>query len=482
MSWFTDLDTFLNSPNTKKLLGELSPYTTPTGLDTATQWPFKGIPYEVPPGGPGPKTPEQIAAEKAAADKAAEEAARKAAAEAFQNRLNGILTKNQNFQTGQSNFLNSAYEGAKARMAPRQIAQPYNTAEPYSFTRDQAYTDPRQFLARSPTGFNKDTVAPPSAMTPPSVQPPEYGGGGGRDGGGGGRNGDGHGGDGDIRIPEYGQDFTGGRYEGAMIQGGYDQYGNLNGSDASRRAIVNPPTRAAPAQLRTFAEGGLSSLPQSPYYMSPDLLKPVTQDTVDTAQPMYRDRVQAIIPANPWTKEEPKTTPTTDSLLSPEIQATVLQLSQGRGGPGSPAERADAKGGGEGGLPVGLAGPVNSFGQFVGNVGDTLGLGKFGLNSLSHAITNAAINGAMVGSGAAANSSSSTAPDVGVSKDSGWGRRDAGGGETGPDKDPGWGRRDAGGDPGDPGPDHSDPDHSTGALARGGYVGRSPMKRKKKKR
>jgi hypothetical protein len=195
-------------------------------------------------------------------------------------------------------------------------------------------------------------------MTPPSVQPPEYGGGGGRDGGGGGRNDDGRWlGDGDIRIPEYGQDFTGGRYEGAMIQGGYDQYGNLNGSDASRRAIANPPTRVPAAQLRTFAEGGLSSLPQTPYYMTPDLLKPVNQDTVDTAQPMYRDRVQAITLENPWTKEEPKTTPTTDSLLTPEIQATVLQLSQGRGNDhGDPTDRTNAAGASVSGTVPGLTG------------------------------------------------------------------------------------------------------------------------------
>jgi hypothetical protein len=38
----------------------------------------------------------------------------------------------------------------------------------------------------------------------------------------------------------------GGRYEGPMIQGGFDQYGNLNGTDAARRAIVQPPVTTQP--------------------------------------------------------------------------------------------------------------------------------------------------------------------------------------------------------------------------------------------
>ena len=56
---------------------------------------------------------------------------------------------------------------------------------------------------------------------------------------------------GDVREDEYGRTIgdpnfgkPSDRYEGPMIQGGFDQYGNLNGSGESRRAMLNRPPPA----------------------------------------------------------------------------------------------------------------------------------------------------------------------------------------------------------------------------------------------
>jgi len=159
-----------------------------------------------------------------------------AATKALQEKLTAMLQKNQNFSTGQNNMLNQAQAVAQQRMASRQIPQPYNTAAPYNFAQDRAYTNPTQNLQKLPTGFDKnDVVAPPTSgrPIPPSIvtpSPPDYG---------------------DIRIPEYGQDYYGGPGGGG---GGGRGPGNDSrgpgGPDASRPSPLvfptAPPTTVAP--------------------------------------------------------------------------------------------------------------------------------------------------------------------------------------------------------------------------------------------
>ena len=90
----------------------------------------------------------------------------------LRNKLTAMLQQNQNFSTGQNNMLNQAQAVAQQRLASRQIAQPYNTAAPYEFAQDQAYTNPRQNLQKLPPNLDKkDVVAPP---TPPVAPDKRY--------------------------------------------------------------------------------------------------------------------------------------------------------------------------------------------------------------------------------------------------------------------------------------------------------------------
>lgn len=115
-----------------------------------------------------------------------------------------------------------------------------------------------------------------------------------------------------------------------------------------------------------------------------------------------------------FTSKAPVVDPTKKAAeATKEIAAIVAEQQRGTGGSGY---RGAGLSSGSG-FPAGLAPAANTVAQ---------ALGDMGLNSLSHAVSNAAMSGAMSGTGAAAGSS--TGPDAGVSSNAGWGGRDAGGG------------------------------------------------------
>ena len=305
-----------------------------------------------------------------------------AATKALQGRLTAMLQKNQNFSTGQNNMLNQAQAVAQQRLASRQIAQPYNTAAPYEFAQDQAYTNPRQNLRKLPTGFDKkDVVAPP----PPPVAPDErpitaqpY----------------------DPFVPPFGKpinprpsplvfptapptsvnpsvsnfgeysdnnqrysDTTGpdSNYfvEATPAPNFLNMSEHMTGPGVGGQAPVHPEMVSNDrASLRDsidreamyrgggdggsgamsrggeggnrgamFAGGGLASLPQTNYYKTPDLLQPESQQpqpTQPVMQPFTRQRVQAVIP-NAWDKKAPAP----QAHVDPVILDTVTKLSQG---------------------------------------------------------------------------------------------------------------------------------------------------------
>jgi len=154
-----------------------------------------------------------------------------------------------------------------------------------------------------------------------------------------------------------------------------------------------------------------------------------------------------------------------------EIAATVeQQKEQQRGGGGNagvgPSGNAGVGPSGTGGFPAGLAPAANKVAQVLGDMG---------LNTLSHAVSNVAMSGAMSGSGAAPGSSA--APNAGAvngGESGGWGSRDAGGfsGPSGGSGNgpSGVGHGDQGGAHSGQGPGAGGGDGGGHGDARGGYL------------
>ena len=235
----------------------------------------------------------------------------------------------------------------------------------------------------------------------------------------------------DFGDPNFGQPSE--RYEGITIQGGNDEYGNLNGSDAARRAMLRQPASLAPPNGDNY--GPITTMPVDPNespvveetgdektinFGGVGQLEPINLSPADLAM-SDSQRVQNYLMGkgpNPFTvyHKEQKITPIKKAK---KIVEEVKQIEQRTGGGGGYGGDGTA-GPSAGGFPAGLAPAANTVAQ---------ALGDMGLNALSSAISKAAMSGAMSGSGAAAGSS--TGPAVGTSNNSsvgGWGSRDAGGG------------------------------------------------------
>ena len=78
-----------------------------------------------------------------------------------------------------------------------------------------------------------------------------------------------------VPAPRTAPEQDTGRYEGIMIQGGNDKYGNLNGTDESRRALA----RDMAAERMTTTIG--------PGLIKRNLNKPIVQPTMGDSTPVY---------------------------------------------------------------------------------------------------------------------------------------------------------------------------------------------------
>ena len=245
-----------------------------------------------------------------------------------------------------------------------------------------------------------------------------------------------------LSADEYGRDFgdpnfgqPSERYEGITIQGGNDEYGNLNGSDANRRAMLRQPASLAPPNGDNY--GPITTMPVVPdnppvaeeerdetsiRFGGVGQLEPLKFSPTDLAM-SDSQRVQNYLMGkgpNPFTvyHKEQKIAPIKKKKVE-EKKVTEVEPRPVGGGEGR------GEGAVSGGFPAGLAPAANTV---------ALALGDMGLNALSHAVSNAAMSGAMSGSGAAAGSSTgpnSNATNSGMSNSGGWGSRDAGGGTAG---------------------------------------------------
>lgn len=94
-----------------------------------------------------------------------------------------------------------------------------------------------------------------------------------------------------VPAPRTAPEQDTGRYEGVMIQGGNDKYGNLNGTDESRRALA----RDMAAERMTTTIG--------PGLIKRNLNKPIVQPTMGDSTPVYNpyyDSGTGMATTNPY--------------------------------------------------------------------------------------------------------------------------------------------------------------------------------------
>jgi hypothetical protein len=94
-----------------------------------------------------------------------------------------------------------------------------------------------------------------------------------------------------VPAPRTAPEQDTGRYEGVMIQGGNDKYGNLNGTDESRRALA----RDIAAERETATIG--------PGLIKRNLNRPIAQPTMADSTPVYNpyyDSGTGMAKTNPY--------------------------------------------------------------------------------------------------------------------------------------------------------------------------------------